>query len=91
MPFIVNRQKKTYDVLDNKCLGRDCLDLGEYYHRAPTGAGSRMTSSPPTRCCMRRALHGCPDDLELRYDKARVTSQNDKGLFVLSSWRDVGG
>lgn len=54
--------KGKYDVLDADCIGRECLQLGAYHHRAATSSGSRATGSV-SMCCLRRAYHGCPSPI----------------------------
>ena len=55
----LNRIK--YNVLDDKCIGCTCLQLGQYQSRGATMSGSRNTGNYEN-CCMHRAYHGCPDD-----------------------------
>lgn len=54
--------KNRYEFLDVDCLGSDCFQPGLYQHRGATMSGSRNTGSE-SACCMRRAYHGCPDDV----------------------------
>jgi hypothetical protein len=54
--------RNKYDFRDAKCLEADCFQPGEYHHRGATSSGSRATGKT-SACCMRRAYHGCPNDV----------------------------
>lgn len=57
----LRKDGKQYWVVAPECIGRDCLALGSYQHRAPvSGGGSRSTGSPDTLCCLTNAYRGCP-------------------------------
>ncbi len=56
--------KNKYDFLNADCLkARGCFQPGVYQHRGATLSGSRNTGDE-SACCMRRAYHGCPDEVE---------------------------
>lgn len=49
-----------FAFLDAKCIEADCWAPAEYHSRGATGgSGSRATGNV-TKCCVRRAYHGCP-------------------------------
>lgn len=78
----IKGNKHKYSVSNRDCIGRSCLHLSLYYHRAPmAGGGSMNTSSPPTPCCMNRAYRGCPNPQpeptkELRAERKKAGYKN---------------
>lgn len=54
--------KNKYEFRDAECLKAECFQPGEYHHRGATSSGSRSTGKT-SPCCMRRAYHGCPNDV----------------------------
>jgi hypothetical protein len=73
--------KLLYAVSNTKCLGCQCLVLGSYQHRGATNSGSRNTGdySP---CCMTRAYHGCPDELNRGYSDKLKSERKKEGMRV---------
>ena len=58
-----------YAALDAQCPKRWCWQPGDYQHRGASVSGSRNTGAV-TRCCLRRAYHGCPLPLPTPATKA---------------------
>lgn len=54
--------RNKYDFRDAQCLDAECFQPGEHQTRGATGSGSRASGSSRP-CCMRRAYHGCPNDV----------------------------
>lgn len=63
-------QKGKYDFKDARCIEADCWQPGEYFTRGATLSGSRNTGHS-SLCCVRRAYHGCPNDVVYDIGKAK--------------------
>jgi hypothetical protein len=70
--------KGAFSVLDSKCIGCTCLQLGEYQSRGATLSGSRNTGDA-SQCCVRRAYHGCPDEVSRCYSKDLEAERKKQG------------
>lgn len=53
-------ERGRYDVRDADCVGRKCLQPGEFQTRGATGASGSRATGAKKLCCLRRAYHGCP-------------------------------
>ena len=59
--MIVRIEKRQVDVLDARCAGRECYQLG--FDKGSFVVGRGYTSSGPAKeraVCQTRHLHGCP-------------------------------
>jgi hypothetical protein len=64
-------EKGRYDFRDAKCIEADCWAPGEYFTRGATGGSGSRNTGRSSFCCMRRAYHGCPDDIVYDIGKAQ--------------------
>lgn len=77
----VKGEKGGYSVLDEKCIGCECLRLGSYQSRGATLSGSRNTGSYD-QCCMTRAYHGCPSEADRGYSQELAKQRKSEGYKV---------
>jgi len=78
MNFRRKGEKGAYAFLDSKCIGAVCWAPGEHQTRGATPSGSRATGEA-TKCCMRRAYHGCPDAAERLHTIERKKERQSEG------------
>lgn len=74
--FRKTHERGTYCFLNKLCIGAECWSPGSYQHRGATLSGSRNTGAE-TKCCMRRAYHGCPDTIG--YSELRAKARKAEG------------
>jgi ribosomal protein L37E len=51
------------DVMDERCVGRPCLHVGEHKGTFVQGRGYTSYFKDPKLVCMHRHLHGCPQPI----------------------------
>lgn len=61
MKFRKKGEVGRYDFLNAACIEAECWTPGEYQSRGATGPGGSRNTGHSTKCCARRAYHGCPD------------------------------
>jgi len=61
---ITNLQGKLIDVLDEKCLERNCFVLGFDKGSFSQGRGYISYHAKIILCCQTRLVHGCPLNIE---------------------------
>ena len=69
-----------YDVRDQQCIGRECLNLHAVAMRSPTTSGTRLTGY--THCCARREYHNCPNPVP-EFDRKLAAQRRKDGMKTL--------
>jgi hypothetical protein len=56
-------ERGQYEFLNAQCIEADCWTPGEYQTRGATGPSGSRATGRSTKCCARRAYHGCPSPI----------------------------
>lgn len=56
-------EKGRYDFRDAQCIEAECWQPGEFFVRGATGGSGSRSTGKSSFCCMRRAYHGCPNEI----------------------------